>query len=325
MPDARAPLRSLPFPVVAAALGWDVTKYKRSKQDFVGPCPIHGSKNNQNCFRYHDSGKFHCFSCSAKGSGAIDLVKLARQYGFQEAVSFLEPLSAVSPPQPPAKEKALPTSNSDATELKPYKGSYEKFAVPSAWLDARVPNKAIREKYGIFCYDNPARKSAYSGRVMIPVRDVDGQLFGYLGRCTTVSSSEEVERTPKYLFPRDLPKSEFLFGAYELRQHLLSLGTGRSVYQHVFLVESPFCVLKFASLGLPALSPFGWSVSQAQLDCLATITRGIVYLPDRNKADQISQVALGLSNRTWLRCPPLPAGIDDPEQMTKEQILALTR
>jgi DNA primase len=108
--------------------------------------------------------------------------------------------------------------------------------VPCLWLEERVPDAGVRDKYEVFAYNNPAKKSAYSGRVMIPVKDVDGDVYGYLGRTIYTDTSEE----PKYLFPKDLPKSRFLFGAYELRQHLSTLGTGRSVYQQVFLVESPW-------------------------------------------------------------------------------------
>ena len=71
--------------------------------------------------------------------------------------------------------------NSDATEPKPLeKDTWRKFAVPCPWLEARIPDAAIRERYGVFCYNNPARRSAYSGRVMLPVKDINGQLFGYL-------------------------------------------------------------------------------------------------------------------------------------------------
>ena len=44
--------------------------------------------------------------------------------------------------------------------LKPYTGKYEKFKVACPWLEERIPDAGVRERYGVFCYKNPARKSA---------------------------------------------------------------------------------------------------------------------------------------------------------------------
>lgn len=319
MSDQYENVRNLSFEVVAPALDIDLKRFKRKKTEWVGPCPIHGSKNNTACFRYADDGRYHCFSCEAKGKGAIDLTMALRNIGFAAAVELLKAFEGNTP----AKEKnPLSKGDGQATEpsgeLKPYTGKYEKYKVECEWLNKRVPDAEIRKKFGVFCYDNPARKSAYSGRVMIPFKDMQGNLFGYLGRAVP-TTNDETPDIPKYLIPANFPKSRFLFGS-----DILQAGTfGQAPLRRVYLVESPFCVMKFASLGLPALSPYGWSVSPAQLECLATITRGIVYLPDRNKADQIAQVALDLSKRIWVRCPELPAGVDDPEQLSRQQVLDL--
>ncbi len=315
--DKYAAVRLLPFPTLASALGLDLTKFKRRKEDWQGPCPVHQSKTNNNAFAYHDSGKFHCFSCSAKGSGSIDLFKLVKNVGFQAAVEAL----GAAPKLEPAKEKSPVAVNSDATELKPLeKDSWRKFAVPCPWLEERIPDAGIRERYGVFCYNNPARRSAYSGRVMLPVKDVDGAVYGYLGRAKTDMDTNTSNPVPKYLFPKNLPKSRFLFGAHELvQQFRQSLPT-----KLVYLVESPFCVMKFASLGLPAVAAYGWSVSDSQLDILDTLCKGTVFLPDRNKAGEARKTALPLlASRLWVRFPPLPDGVDDPEQLSREQILAL--
>lgn len=314
--DAYQHLRSIPFPSLASALGIDLKRFKRRKQDWQGYCPAHQSKTNNNCFAYHDSGKWHCFSCNAKGSGAIDLTKTLRNCGFQAAVEFLQgftPQTTQTQKSPVLGDSGSNTKESDG-EPKPLdKDSWSKFKVPCPWLEARIPDAGVRERYGVFCYDNPSRpKSAYRGRVMLPVKDQAGQLFGYLGRSIEPSSE------PKYLFPKNLPKSRFLFGAYELweaRPHRI-----------VYLVESPFCVMKFASLGLPAVSSYGWTVSEAQVSILRQICKGLVYLPDRNKqGTDLQQYAHTLAEHLWLRIPGLPDGIDDPEHLTLEQIQALTR
>ena len=314
MSDQYEGVRSLSFPALAAALGLDISDYKQRKhgQEFYGPCPIHHPKQNSTSFSYAADGRFNCFSCNAKGRGAIDLVKLVRGVGFQAAVELLGAVPIVEPP----KQKSPVAVNSDATEPKPLeKDTWRKFAVPCPWLEARIPDAAVRERYGVFCYNNPARKSAYSGRVMLPVKDSAGLLYGYLGR-----DSSDNPDIPKYLFPKNLPKSRFLFGSDVLKADTF----GPAPLKRVYLVESPFCVMKFASLGLPAVSPFGWSVSQEQIALLCQIARGVVFLPDANKHQDASSLVPNLASKLWTRFPELPAGITDPEQFqNREAVLAL--
>ncbi len=307
--DKYDAIRRLPFPALAGALGIDIKEFRRSGTDWVGPCPIHGSKNNKNCFRYNDDGRFHCFSQEEKGRGAIDFTIQLKKIGFQAAVELLTAISPSSAPIAPENGNSGVSQPSgkpiDLTK-------YRKYARPCEWLDNRV-DKAMQERYGVFYYENNSRKSAFNRRVMIPVKGLDNQLFGYLGRWIGTPD----QQYPKYLFPRGLEKSRYLFGAAEL-------GTfGSLPLRRVFLVESPFCVMKFASIGFPAVAAYGWSVSEEQISILAQVARGIVYLPDRNKHQEAGNSLGRIAERLWLRCPELPAGVDDPEQMTREQILAL--
>ena len=74
--------------------------------------PIHKPKNNHTSFSYAADGRFNCFSCGVKGRGAIDLTKLSRGIGFQDAVSMLEGMKAA----PPSKSKNAPEVNSGRVE-----------------------------------------------------------------------------------------------------------------------------------------------------------------------------------------------------------------
>lgn len=268
MSDQYESVRSLSLAAVAPLLGIDLSAFKKRKnKEVYGPCPVHKPKANQTSFSYAPDGKWHCFSCEAKGRGAIDLAMQVLHIGFKDAC---ERLSGIQP-LPEAKEHATEAVEANSEALKPLKASYAKFQVPCEWLDARTP-KDIQERYGVFCYNNPQRKSVYSGKVMIPITK-EGELYGYLARA--------VDGEPKYLFPKGLPKHLFLFGQDQITEPVKVL----------YLVESPFAVMKFASLGLPAVSPFGWSVSPEQLDILNALAKGVVYLPDRNKYEDGKSVA----------------------------------
>ncbi len=84
MPD-QSSLSAVCLFLPSLPVGIGPIRFKRRKDEWNGPCPIHPSKSNQTCFSYNDSDKFHCFSRSAKGAGAIDLAKLILKIGFKEA------------------------------------------------------------------------------------------------------------------------------------------------------------------------------------------------------------------------------------------------
>jgi len=127
--DKYGSVRSLPFPALASALGIEMERFKRRQTDWQGYCPINQSKTNNNCFAYNDDGRFHCFSCNAKGRGAIDLTKLVKNIGFQAAVEFL---SAVPPP--PKEKEPVEAPIASGGVLPPLaKDTWRKFAVPCPW------------------------------------------------------------------------------------------------------------------------------------------------------------------------------------------------
>jgi DNA primase len=82
-----------------------MARFKRRQTDWQGFCPIHQSKTNNNCFAYNDDGRFHCFSCNAKGRGANDLTKLVKNIGFRAAVELLQPFGDQVVQEPAADEK----------------------------------------------------------------------------------------------------------------------------------------------------------------------------------------------------------------------------
>jgi DNA primase len=317
-------LRELPFTLLAQALDIDISRFRSRKggSEWAGPCPVHQAKRNSTAFSYAQDGKFQCFSCGAKGRGSIDLCMKVRGVGFQAAVSYLEPLiTRIRPPErrsdPEATQELSQVSGPPESprENPPKKFTYEKHMATCAWLQARGFEPRTLERYGVGLYDNPARQSAYKGKVLIRIqRFQDGQVVGYLAR--DIRTPEERGDAPKYVVPSGLHKGLELFGAFQLKAQV--------PVRLLYLVESPLCVLKFAQFGLPAVSPFGWSVSPQQLDILVQLTRGVVYLPDRDKWEQAQSYAGLVATRLWCRIPKLPEGINDPEQMDRSQISAIT-
>jgi hypothetical protein len=138
---------------------------------FSAPCPGSRPKSNRVNFSFHVDGRFRCFSCPVRGRGAIDLVLALKHCGFQQAVSVLSGLQKFAPP---TRQVSAPLPEAPSalvsSEKAPFEGTYEKFAVPSAWLLKRRLNDETCKRYEVFEYNNSARRSTYNGTVMVKIR-----------------------------------------------------------------------------------------------------------------------------------------------------------
>lgn len=312
--DKYEALRNLNPLTVLNALGVDILTFKKrsNKPEWYGACPICKPKHNKTAFSVHQDGRWNCFSCNTKGKGMLDLVKAIRKCNFTDAVAFLEPLA--SQPSPSLENKPINDSVKPDEALKPFTGTYHQHQIELPWLESRCPDKAIRDLYGIFAYANPARKSKYQNKVFIPLKDLEGTQYGYL-----IRTPEPKEGESKYEFPAGFPKSRFLFGSDVLKAGKF----GGVPLRYVVAVESPFAVMRLASLGVPAVALYGWAVSEEQAVLIASIARACLYLPDRNKHSEGLHTLVPLSQRIWVKAPTLPDGVNDAEYLTREQIQAL--
>jgi DNA primase len=312
MEDRHVHVRAMLFEVIARALGIDISKFKlRKGGTWAGPCPVHRPKKNSTSFTFNVDGRYGCFSCSAKGRGSIDLAMAVNGIGFQEAVRLLEPYLSSVVTQ--AARPVIATLQEVPTENKPFRSTYAQYFRPHPWLEARGISQETLARYGSGYYENSARKSAYNGSVLLKIsRWSDGETVGWLSR----NICEETPERPKYRFPEGLAKSLEVFGAYELK--------AKAPLRIVYVVESPFTVLKFHQLGVPCVATYGWSVSEQQAEIIGQLAKGTICLPDFDKRGAFEQSAFLLARRIWVRCPQMPEGVADPESLTLEQIKALT-
>jgi hypothetical protein len=58
-------------------------KERKGGSEWSEECPVHGPKSNATAFSFDIEGRYHCFSCGAKGKGAIDLAMAVQKVGFQ--------------------------------------------------------------------------------------------------------------------------------------------------------------------------------------------------------------------------------------------------
>lgn len=316
--DKYAAIRAIPLRDVLAMCGYTKWKSRKGGREFYGACPFHKPKHNKTSFSFDDR-RFNCFSCSESGSGAIDLLMKLRKIGFQESVEFLRGAASQHHSVSNNGQEQETIEISTPSENKPFAGSYEKFYVKSDWLKARGLTEETLKFFGVGQYNNPARRSTYSGKVMCPIfRFKDGIKVGY-----TVRSIEENPEF-KWLFPKGFAKSLEVFAAWHVKLDAQKKGLTLPLKMG-FLVESPLCAMKYFQMGLPAVSCFGAFVSKAQLEIIQHLFRGVVYLPDRDKYGQVAPVIHLLSQRLWVKAPELPVGTDDPEKLEQPEIVRLLK
>jgi len=328
--DKYQDVRSIPLGSVLAQLGFTGFKKRPGKKEYFGKCPFHQPKKNNTSFSFTDE-KFNCFSCGEHGSGAIDLVMKLKQIGFQEAVNLLGQERPISSAPPRCDEEPQGHGGQVVLQNKPFAGSYEKFYVKSEWLKARGLTEETLKVFGVGQYFNPSRKSLYSHKILFPVRRfAEGVKTGYLARTIEENSSD-----PKYIFPKGFHKQLEVFGAWQIKQLAERAGasdasgvnaSGLTLPLRVgFVVESPRCVMKYWQMGFYAVSPFGAFLSSEQIEILTQLFRGVVFLPDRDKYEQIESSLALLAKKCWVKFPSLPEQISDPEKLNHEQILALLK
>jgi hypothetical protein len=150
--------------------------------EWAGPCPVHRPKKNNTAFSYAKDGRWNCFACGEKGRGAIDLLMKAKNMRFQDAVAALETVALSSAkPKPQPSDTADEEQSVSTSENPPFKSSYSKFQAESVWLANRALSTATLERYGVFQYENPARRSPFSGSVMLKIsRYIDGESTEYV-------------------------------------------------------------------------------------------------------------------------------------------------
>ena len=144
-------------------------------------------------------------------------------------------------------------------------------------------------------------------RILFPVFDLNGELYGFQGRATDPTASRKV------------------MDYYGFNKSLL-LGLEREKYNkkdYVILVEGPFDYARLQQYGLPALALLHSNISNAQVAFLKSIAKTVILMLDNDKAGYVGarKIAAKLYDHFPIRRTYYPPGIDDPDQLSMEYAL----
>ncbi|MEO0794466.1 MAG: DNA primase [Verrucomicrobiota bacterium] len=166
--------------------------------------------------------------------------------------------------------------------------------------------------------DASRARARFRGRLMIPIRDVQGRVIAFTARQTDLTPEDDPSREAKYVNSPETPifyKSGVLFGLDHARQHV-------GEKESFILVEGQLDCLRCFEQGVhAAVAPQGTAITDQQMALLRRYTSTVEVLLDGDRAGQkgaLRMLPLALAAGLEVHFLPLPAG-QDPDDLLREQ------
>jgi DNA primase len=213
----------------------------------------------------------------------------------------------------PPKEEASSEEPAESGSNKPLKFVLKNLKSDHAYMAERGLTPETVSAFGLgFC-----AKGTMSGRVVIPIHNVTGELVGYVGRWP----GEPVEDRPKYKLPAGFKKSAEVFNLHRALQE--------QPEQPLIVVEGFFDVMKLWQLGYKrAVSIMGSSLSIAQeqllLDAAQNGTRIVLMFDEDDSGRKGREHALlRLAKRAYVRVIEFLEPDMQPDHLKAEDLATL--
>jgi len=283
-------------------------RLKRAGRNFVGLCPFHQEKTPSFSVNA-ERGFFHCFGCNTGGSVYNFIMKM-EGLNFPEAVRSLAERYGIDLPEDdfvagPSKSDrdAMYQANQTAAEFfahvlwKTPDGQHPREYLESrgitketaqafrigfapariASLTRALEKRSLREagvKLGLVKKDADGSRDMFRGRVMFPIRDVQGRVVAFGGRVLD-------DRQPKYLNSPESPlysKTRTIYGLHEARAAIASK-------DRAILVEGYVDAIMLAQAGFnEAVAGCGTALTVEQLRLLGRHTKNVIACFDGDDA-----------------------------------------
>lgn len=314
----------------------------RQGDGLEGPCPIHEGTSHdifkvtlsKNCWFCHNSackcgGNHLDFVAKMENCNAHEAaVKIDQWFslglaGQSEATSLHRngapnpagstPRIAGSgqrPPPPPPRTVADAEPPEEPGENKPLSFHLENLQTDHPYLEERGLIPETIAEFGLgFC-----AKGTMSGRIVIPIHNVKGELVGYVGRWP----GQPPEERPKYKLPTGFKKSAEVFNLHRALQE--------DAGQPLIVVEGFFDVIRLWQMGYRrVVSLMGSSLSAMQEEALMKATTSgscLILLFDEDDAGRAGRekALLRLARYTFVRVVVFPQEGQQPDHLTREEL-----
>lgn len=289
---------------------YQIRGLRRHRDQLQGCCPIHHGRRDDS-FRAHlTKNIFQCFACHARGT-VLDFVAAIEQCSIREAALRLQQWSGVRVSglrlYPPAagRQKGELVRKEEGSNL-PLCFALTGVERNHPYLAQREIDPATAAEFGVGFYPGPG---LMSGRIVIPIRNLHGQLVAYAGRALD-------DRPPKYKLPAGFRKALELFNL----QRAVAAGS-----KTVIVVEGYFDCMRVHQAGFPwVVALMGSSLSAMQESALLCHFDRIVLMLDGDVAGRAASQAIAarLGGRRPLQVVHVADG-SQPDQLSSSTIRQL--
>lgn len=273
--------------------------YEEMGDEFAVFCPFHANTNTPALYINKATGLWHCFNgaCAARGSFNQLLVRLglpeteATYFGedvsIEQIIGKLNDMEDNQVKEPTWQEALDKMTINYATELDKIQ-----------YLIDRGFHASVLQRFEI-------GYSAIQNRIVIPVRNVDYKLVGFIGRAI----DENIK--PKYKYSEGLPRGGILYNLQNAKN-----------YNEVFVTEGSLDAIKVAQAGFPnVVSTLGSTITTQQTELLNRYFDSIVILSDNDEpGEKCKRGIMDAAPRKNLWTVTYPEGKKDPGELTEKEI-----
>ncbi len=291
---------------------------------YHGPCPLpghSGNGDNPNAFSMNiEKNAWRCLTHC--GSGNVIDLHLRMNGGdpenkglFRETALTMQEIflggEMTMPSTPSKKLLVCPPKNLEPNEQLKFSLNV-KSDIPYLTNEKRFDSELL-SSLGI----GWVGKGMFSGRVVVPIHNREGQLVAYAGRGL---KETDIKKRGRWLLPKNFHKSLELFNQHRaLECDLESDG--------LVVVEGFWSTLRWHQAGFPAVGLMGSSLSNQQLGQIATMTSIVWLMLDNDEAGKKARekVVLQLAEKVAVRLVNYPEDSPhtQPEDFTPEELLKL--
>lgn len=291
----------------------ETVKLRKSGRNFIGFCPFHPNTRTPSFVVFPETQGWHCFGACSTGGDIFNFIMKREGWEFREALQYLAARAGVElhPPSPAEAARAETTGRlrealtaaatyynhlllqapeaAHAREYVAKRGLHaetvERFQLGYAldsWDAARnyLTGKGFQVEElveaGLLSQreDGSAAFDRFRGRLIIPIRDVQGQVIGFGARAFG-------DAQPKYLNSPQTPlfdKSATLFGLDLARRAIHEAG-------QAVIVEGYMDVMQAHQAGFAnVVAQMGTALTEAQLRLLKRYTHRLILALDPDVA-----------------------------------------
>jgi DNA primase len=277
--------------------------HEESAKEFIIFCPFHHNVNTPALSINKTTGLWHCFNeaCGKKGN----FEQLCQGLGL-DGIGIDAPLPPII-----TDEDLLKQLNSDTKIEEP---SWDA-ALDRITLDYNVKENTQKLDYLVergfhlsVLNQFEVGYSAVQNRIVIPTRDENFKLVGFIGRAI------DEERKPKYKYSDGFPRSNILFNLNNAK-----------AYSEAYITEGSLDAIRIHQAGFPnVVSTLGSNLNGGQIDLLNRYFNEIVILSDNDAAgESLKRAIIDGCPRLNIWVVKYPEGIKDPGDMNDEQIREL--